>query len=208
MAEDKKSEKKNDGPEWGGFKGTIVKGSLKEVDDKLEAVGKTAEGKEHVVIAYPHQKNGAEALRAAHESGKETVVRGPMLGSSKKGTFHFGAAIVRDADAPKAEKAPKPELTAEEKAARSEAAAQRREEADKTRVPVVVGSADVDGSIEVDGETVTVTDLGTAWKLEDEAAVEALAKRFPQVEGLKVGDEVQFAKFAVPEPEADMSPGM
>lgn len=204
MAEEK-TEKKNDGPDWGGFKGTIVKGSLKEEDGKLLATGKTAEGKEHAVIAYPHQKKGAEALRAAHDSGKEVIVRGPMLGSSKKGTFHFGAATVRDADAPKAEKAAKPELSDEEKEAakkaRAEANAKRRDEADKTRVPVVVGSVEAGAEIEVNGETMTVTDLGSAWKLEDEAAVEALAKRFPGVEGLKVGDEVQFAKFEEPSPE-------
>ncbi len=90
-------------PEWGGFKGVIVKGSLKEEGEKLEATGRTAEGKEHRVVAYPHNKNGAAALKEAEASGAEIVVRGPMLGSTAKGTFHFGAAMIKEPAAPKAE---------------------------------------------------------------------------------------------------------
>ncbi len=55
--------------------------------------------------------------------------------------------------------------------------------------------------IEVGGETVKVTGLGTAWKLEDKAAVDALTSRFPDA-AVKVGDEVQYAAFAAPEVEA------
>lgn len=107
---------------------------------------------------------------------------------------------------PKAsKKADKPELSDEEKEAakqaRAEANAKRRDEADKTRVPVVAGSVEAGAEIDVNGDTMVVTDLGSTWKLEDDAAVEALVKRFPHVEGLKVGDEVQFAKFEEPSPE-------
>lgn len=204
-------EKKQDKPEWGGFKGTIVKGSLVEADGKITATGKTAEGKEHRVVAYPHMKNGADALRAAHESGAEVIVRGPMLGSAQKGTFHFGAATVTDPAAPKAEKAdkapkgekaPKAELTEEEKAAKAEAARAAALARDASRFPVKVGAAKEGDTLVVNGADVTVTKLGREFEL-DEKGVADLAARFDGVE-FAVGDKVAYASFEAPEAEKEV----
>lgn len=200
MADEKQEDKAKNKPEWGGFKGTIVKGSLKEDDGKLLAVGRTAEGKEHHLVAYPHQKNGAEALRAAHESGKEVVVRGPMLGSSNKGTFHFGAAMIKDPGAPKAEKR---ELTAEEKAAKAEERAAQMAARDKSQFPVKVGSVAEGDTITVDGNEFDVTGLGREFEI-DKDNVGSIAERFGGAE-FEIGDKVQFAKFD-PEKEKAADP--
>ena len=200
MSNGKTDEKKQ--LEWGGFKGVIVQGSLKEVDGKLEAVGKTAEGKEHRIIAYPHMKGGAEALKAAAESGAEMIFRGPMLGSNAKGTFHFGCAVVKAPGEPKAKAEPKPELTEAEKAERS---AKAREDAlarDATRYPVLEGSIAEGASLSVAGNEVTVTSVGRSFELDEDAAADINA-RFDGA-NFKAGDKIAYAKFEEPE----MSPSM
>ena len=200
MSNEKTSEKKQ--PEWGGFKGVIVPGSLKSVEDKLEAIGRTAEGKEHRIVAYPHMKGGAEALKAAAESGAEMVFRGPMLGSNAKGTFHFGCAVVMAPGEPKAKAEPKPELTEAEKAERS---AKAREEAlarDATRYPVLEGSVTAGGIITVAGNDVTVTAVGRSFELDADGATDINA-RFDGA-NFSAGDKIAYAKFEEP----DMAPSI
>lgn len=192
-------DKKNDGPEWGGFKGTPVAGSLLE-GDAVEGKGVasaefTAGEKTHTVIAY--KDDAAAKLKEAVEAGKEVTVRGPMLGSSNKGTFHFGAAQFKAPGEPKVEKTE--EEKAADKAARAEANRARALEADKTRFPVVAGDVSEGDSITVDGNDVTVASLGAKFTV-DADKVADFEERFGVT--FEAGTEIQYAKYEEP----DMSP--
>ena len=153
-----------------------------KIGDKFDFGGTVGKAKiEGISNAFTPKGASVHDERLGEFAGKETV-------------------YVYNANAPKSSQ-PKVELTAEQKAEAAAARAEAMRTRDQTRFPVVTGSAAVDGEIEVGGETVKVTGLGTAWKLEDKAAVDALTSRFPDA-AVKVGDEVQYAAFAAPEVEA------
>jgi len=105
---------------------------------------------------------------------------------------------VYNANAPKSAM-PKAEPTAEEVAAKAEARAAATAERDQTRMPVVEGSVSEGDKITVGDQEVEVSKLGRAWKLEDQAAVDALKARFPGLD-VEAGATVQFANFEAPEP--------
>lgn len=190
-------EKKSEQP-WGGLKGTVVKGSLKELEKGVEgAVAYTKDGVEKTmkVVAYSQNKNAVDALKAAEASGAEMTFRGPWFGRGE--SMHLAVKQVMDPTAPKAEKAEKPQLSDEEKAAakaaRAESGRAAALERDAARTPVLAGSVAEGGSVEVKGVEVAVTKVGRAFTLDDDA-VKDLAERFEGA-SFKAGDEVAYASF-------------
>lgn len=162
----------------------------------------------------PVKAADAAALKIGDEfdfggaAGKAPIVGIGAAFTPKKDSVHDErltsgdeTVYVYNANAPKSAM-PKPELTDEEKAARDAQRLKNLEGRDKTRLPVLEGTAGE--TVSVGGQDVAVTGLGRAWELEDQGAVDALVKRFPETE-FKVGDKVQFAKFAAPEPVEEPS---
>ena len=94
-------------------------------------------------------------------------------------------------------------MTPEEKAAKAAKVAADLETRDKTQVPVLAGSIAPDAeTITVAGESVKMLGTGQEWVLKDQAAVDKLRDRFPDIE-FSVGDRVQFASFEAPEPSPE-----
>lgn len=161
-----------------------------------QAAIKAVDGAKFMGDAWEMDKTAFAAAEAAIRAGAQED-----KGMTKEARAEREAGL----KAAKPEKAAKVELTEEEKAAKAEAAKARAAEADKTRVPVIAGSVEAGGEVTVDGNTVTVAELGAAWDLDADGA-ERLKARFPDVEGIVAGVSVQFAKFTVPEPAEE--PGM
>lgn len=198
MAEETKDEAKK--TEYGRTTGTVKPGSIVEVAKGIHATILSTTGKEVKIGAY--RAPVIEALKEAAESGKPMKFEGSWL----KG--HIGINKVSDADAPKAEKAPKEkaakvELTEEQKAEKAAAAAAKRIEANKTRFPVVVGSVAEGDTLSVGGRDVKVTGLGAEFEVTD--ATHARLKSEFEDAGLgeihfEVGAKVAYAKFDELEP--------
>lgn len=197
MADEKNTENR----EWSTRVGTIKAGSVepfktKADKDALRAIVVNAEGKENIVEAFTEAAQAK--LNAAVEKGGEFVFRGPAYFSAGNES-HVMIATVSERGEPRAKASA--EQTDEEKAARAEASRAATAERDKTRVPVVVGSVGEGDSLTVGDQSVTVTGLGRAWKLETAEQVAGLKDRFPDVDGIEAGADVQFATFEAPEAE-------
>jgi hypothetical protein len=192
---------------WSTRVGTIKEGSLEDFKTENGKEGQRAvivnkEGKENFIVAFTDAQK--TRLKEAVEAGVAQVVRGPAFFNKDRESFVM-VNTVKEYNP----EAPKPELTEEEKAAKAAERKAAVAERDKTRVPVVEGSVAEGDAVTVNGEEVSVTALGTAWELDTEEKVEALAARFPDVEGIALGAKVQFASFEAPEPEAETAgPGM
>lgn len=193
MADNKKDR------EWSTRTGVIKEGSIdteyKTAGGKEghRAVIVNAEGAEHFVVAF--NDNQKKRLAEAAASEKPMVLRGPAFFEAGN-VANVMVNTVAELGAPREKK----ELTEEEKAGKAARAKEAAIERDKTRLPVIEGTVEENGTVSVDGTDVKVTGLGQAWELTEEKLA-ALQERFPDVDGLKVGDKVQFASFEAPEPE-------